>query len=87
MTRLARQAPPFRAGKDSADRVAVLEFSILSRRMRMRRDEGQDMGDASPGMLRGCSRRVSPDGLWIEPHWRSEAGTRRSDSEVAQCRA
>jgi putative transposase len=53
----------------------------------MRRDEGQDMGDASPGMLRGCSRRVSPDGLWIEPHWRSEAGTRRSDSEVAQCRA
>ena len=23
--------------------------------------------------------RVSPDGLWIEPHWRSEAGTHRDD--------
>ncbi len=28
-----------------------------------------------------------PDGLWIEPQWRSEAGTHRSDSGVAQCRA
>jgi len=50
-------------------------INILSRGMHMLRDEGQDTGDASPGMLRGCSRSVSPDGLWIEPHWRSEAGT------------
>ena len=28
-----------------------------------------------------------PDGLWIEPQWRSEAGTHRSDSGAAQCHA
>ncbi|TXF11573.1 RNA-guided endonuclease InsQ/TnpB family protein [Pelomicrobium methylotrophicum] len=26
-----------------------------------------------------------PDGLWIEPQWRSEAGTHRSDSGAPQC--
>jgi putative transposase len=68
---------------EHADVVGAL--NILARGMRMLRDEGQDMGDASPGMLRGCSRSVSPDGLWIEPHGRSEAGTRRSDSGAARC--
>jgi len=27
------------------------------------------------------------DDLWIELHWQSEAGTRRSDSGAAQCHA
>ncbi|MEN9218539.1 MAG: hypothetical protein Q6J33_05985, partial [Gloeomargarita sp. DG_2_bins_126] len=27
-----------------------------------------------------------PDGLWIEPQWRSEAGTHRSDLGAAQPR-
>ncbi len=34
--------------------------------------------------LKGGAR---PDGLWIEPRWRSEAGTRRSDSGAAHCHA
>jgi len=42
----ARQAPPFRAGKDSADGEVV---------------------------------QTQPDGLWIELHRQSEAGTRRDD--------
>jgi putative transposase len=61
--------------EEHADRVGAM--NILSRGMSLLRDEGRDTGDASPGMLRGCSRGVSPDGLWIEPRWRSEAGTHR----------
>jgi putative transposase len=69
--------------EEHADVVGAI--NILSRGMSLLRDEGQDTGDASPGMLRGCSRSVSPDGLWIEPLKRSEAGTHRSDSGVVQC--
>jgi putative transposase len=61
--------------EEHADLVGAM--NILSRGMSLLRDEGRDTGDASLGMLRGCSRGVSPDGLWIEPRWRSEAGTHR----------
>lgn len=71
--------------EENADVVGAI--NILSRGMSLLRDEGRDMGDASPGMLRDSSCSVSPDGLWIEPRWRSEAGTHRSDSEADRCRA
>ncbi|MEO1768088.1 RNA-guided endonuclease InsQ/TnpB family protein [Thiobacter aerophilum] len=67
----------------NADVVGAV--NILSRGMQVLRDEGRDTADASAGMLRGCPRSVSPDGLWIELRWRSEAGTHRSDSGAAQC--
>jgi putative transposase len=67
----------------NADQVGAM--NILSRGMSLLRDEGRDTGDASLGMLRRDCRSVSPDGLWIEPRWRSEAGTHRSDSGAAQC--
>ncbi|UVT18189.1 MAG: hypothetical protein H8K04_19805 (plasmid) [Nitrospira sp.] len=60
--------------EEHVDVVGAL--NILSRRMRLLRNEGRDTGDASPGLR---LMRNSPDGLWIEPQWRSEAGTRRSD--------
>ncbi|HXF03751.1 MAG TPA: transposase, partial [Candidatus Macondimonas sp.] len=78
----------------NADLVAAI--NILSRGMQRLRDEGRDTADASAGMgiiplgiipqvyWRSQSREgivpVSPDGLWIEPQGRSEAGTHRSDS-------
>ena len=43
--------------------------NILSRGMEIWREKGG----------------ARPDGLWIEPQWRSEAGTHRSDSGAAQC--
>jgi putative transposase len=74
--------------EEHADRVGAM--NILSRGMSLLRDEGRDTGDASPGMPqgrllevrryavpKGALGGVSPDGLWIEPHWRSEAGTHR----------
>ncbi len=68
--------------EENADVVGAI--NILSRGMQLLRDEGQDTADASAGMpLEGG---VSPDGLWIKPRWRSEAGTHRSDSGVARCR-
>ncbi len=59
----------------NADVVGAI--NILSRGMQIMRDEGRDTTDASVGRLACAS--VSPDGLWIEPHKRSEAGTHRSD--------
>ncbi|MDR9095491.1 hypothetical protein FEP28_05582 [Burkholderia multivorans] len=69
--------------EENADVVGAI--NILSRGMQLLRDEGQDTADASAGMP--LDGGVSPDGLWIEPRWRSEAGTHRSDSGVARCRA
>lgn len=60
--------------EEHADLVGAI--NILSRRMQLLRDEGQDPGDASPRLR---EERDSPDGLGIESQWRSEAGTRRSD--------
>ncbi|AXY68221.1 transposase [Thermosynechococcus sichuanensis E542] len=65
----------------NADLVGAI--NILSRGMQKLRDEGRDTLDA----FSGTAQAVSPDGLWIEPHWRSEAGTHRSESGAAQCRA
>ena len=69
--------------EEHADLVGAI--NILSRGMKKLRDEGQGTGDASPGTEAAGVASVSPDGLWIEPHWRSEAGTRRSDSGFAPC--
>ncbi len=49
----------------------------------MLQDEGQDTIDAS---AKWCSIHHSADGLWIEPHWRPKAGTRRSTLKAARCR-
>lgn len=62
--------------EENADLVGAI--NILSRGMQLLRDEGQDTPHACGGMEALAS--VSPDGLWIEPHRRSEAGTHRSDS-------
>ncbi len=63
----------------NADVVGAI--NILSRGMQIMRDEGRGTTDASVGILVYASAcaSVSPDGLWIEPHQRSEAGTHRSD--------
>ncbi|QSR88925.1 transposase [Methylacidiphilum caldifontis] len=65
--------------EDNADVVGAI--NILSCGMQMLRDEGQDTLHACSGM----AQAVSPDGLWIEPRWRSEAGTHRSDPGEAPC--
>ncbi len=62
---------------ENADRVGAI--NILSRGIQMLRDEGRDTINALIGMPAGNRLCVSPDGLWIEPHKRSEAGTHRSD--------
>lgn len=62
--------------EENADLVGAI--NILSRGMQLLRDEWQDTPHACGGMEALAS--VSPDGLWIEPHRRSEAGTHRSDS-------
>lgn len=75
----------------NADWVAAT--NILSRGMQRLRDEGRDTADASAGMgiipwvyWRSQSRQgivpVSPDGLWIEPQGRSEAGTHRGAQQA-----
>jgi putative transposase len=70
---------------ENADMVGAI--NILSRGIQMLRDEGRDTINALIGMPVGNHLCVSPDGLWIEPHKRSEAGTRRSVSGAALCRA
>jgi len=72
-------------GEENADLVGAI--NILSRGIQMWRDEGRDTINALIGMPAGNRLCVSPDGLWIEPPRRSEAGTRRSVSGAAQCRA
>lgn len=67
--------------EENADLVGAI--NILSRGMEILRDEGQGTADASAG----TAQAVSPDGLWIEPRWGPEAGTRRSGSGTAQCLA
>ena len=57
--------------EENADIVGAM--NILARGIAMLKSE-----------LKGGAR---PDGLWIEPRWRSEAGTRRSDLGAAPCHA
>ncbi len=66
--------------EENADLVGAI--NILSRGMQLMRDEGQDTADASAGRETAARIACEVSGAVMPP----AAGTRRSDSEVAQCR-
>ena len=63
--------------------VRLAPSNILSRGMQLLRDEGQDTADASAGRETAARLACEVSGAVMPP----AAGTHRSDSGVAQCRA